>query len=1238
MMDSSVIDLLLSFRGCSQRIKSTSHQGRVNQNKMFEWIRNLDENELEQLLVFPADRFSNNMQSMLNELEVIHRAARPRNIMFRQAKDGLVLSESSEYPMEFYPIKIFEKEVMHNIAFSMKSSSNNGGYLILSSLLSRGRNRFITLLSELSLQCAFSQPPEQDTINWFSTLPYFTMGQYIINLIETRLWEYWRHQQEPCSEYKHVITSREFLKLHLVCRSSDFHSILAQSAHSVLQELLHSSDESKQLLIAQTSRTRQFPLDTSLLRRSTAVTKLWFLNYMSENSSQPIIKEDSKNSHFSRLLSLLCLPLPQVMTPWHEYRALLLTRMEAVGARMLQDELIAEDFTPVGVARAVASIPKKRKPKKKVKNKDKVATSSSIVGNSASSESTSLSVLNDSTFMCASDLSADHLQVSARNIFIGQIVEGILDLTFQTIERQVQVDDEVSESVDTCTDAIIPFDAADETAVEVLGQEKSNLPSSGYDSFVYPVEVPWYLVRPPSIPVTDTLQSSLPFQFDPIQFHQIPPFSQPFQPYDHFQQYSGQFPGIFPSPALGEAADDSVWGLDLRQLIEDDDAETQTNVTNRSSVVSLDASEESDIHTSQKEQTTQIPSKLSSPKSSLRDNASRMSMSPMTSLEQSSHPNATSDAQLADLKRSIRDLLLHSTLGDSTRACLVNQMSVYRGLFVNFTTTTTVQVMTPMSFQQQEDVSQYRSRAKSYQIDAAAASQVASAARAVHYTKQSRSGSVSELPADSLSRQQGLHRAEAMSEAGDVSRDERDGPHLTRSQSIGQHLSVKALLPLQPLVATRTPTRPAIKSAGPSDAKRRNSVSVVTKDPAVQAKPLPSSINDTCTAPSDKPVPLTRLLDRQVSQLTLEILAFTDKMESMGRSIRRLKLQVVDRLRATVKGLWPRAQVKIFGSFVSGLSLPTSDLDMVICLPKVHLEAGPAAPGVLEGRNAIKESWQQNLSRCLSGESWVVADSIKVIGNTAIPVLKVKTRPECFEGAPIALDISFEGPGHRGLEANQMIVSLLSKHVNLRPLVLVLKCFLSRKSLSEAFTGGLSSYSLLLMIVRFLQEVESTGMHPHESRVDDLGALLLGFLRFFGEQFDVRQTGISVRRKCYFSRRDNQVHLFQQQQQQQIHQQASFHAPGPDMIDRRHSLQGMRNGVAGAPVYFPFKFDPVFIEDPLEERNNVARNCFRILQVQRCWTDAASSIVNRLREAETSSAEGDGHLRVLEALIGSEAH
>jgi hypothetical protein len=72
------------------------------------------------------------------------------------------------------------------------------------------------------------------------------------------------------------------------------------------------------------------------------------------------------------------------------------------------------------------------------------------------------------------------------------------------------------------------------------------------------------------------------------------------------------------------------------------------------------------------------------------------------------------------------------------------------------------------------------------------------------------------------------------------------------------------------------------------------------------------------------------------------------------------------------------------------------------------LEAGSDLPGVLEGRNAIKETWQQNLARYLCKEDWVVESSIKIIPNAAIPVLKLRTKADRNSNST-SLDISFEG-------------------------------------------------------------------------------------------------------------------------------------------------------------------------------------------------------------------------------------
>jgi hypothetical protein len=55
----------------------------------------------------------------------------------------------------------------------------------------------------------------------------------------------------------------------------------------------------------------------------------------------------------------------------------------------------------------------------------------------------------------------------------------------------------------------------------------------------------------------------------------------------------------------------------------------------------------------------------------------------------------------------------------------------------------------------------------------------------------------------------------------------------------------------------------------------------------------------------------------------------------------------------------------------------------------VRKDAPAVTPGALEGRNAIKETWQQELARSLSAQPWVERDSIKIISHTAVPVIKL---------------------------------------------------------------------------------------------------------------------------------------------------------------------------------------------------------------------------------------------------------
>ncbi|CAK4622896.1 unnamed protein product [Aphanomyces euteiches] len=323
---------------------------------------------------------------------------------------------------------------------------------------------------------------------------------------------------------------------------------------------------------------------------------------------------------------------------------------------------------------------------------------------------------------------------------------------------------------------------------------------------------------------------------------------------------------------------------------------------------------------------------------------------------------------------------------------------------------------------------------------------------------------------------------------------------------------------------------------------------------------------------------------------------------------------------SAVQALWPRAQVRPYGSFVTGLSLPSSDLDLVICLPKVRRDEPAEAPGVLEGRNAIKETWQQNLARKLRSESWVVPESVKTIPNASIPIIALQTTAPYH----VRLDISFEGPGHNGLATNDLVHSFLHELPALAPLMLVLKTFIIDRGLGVAYTGGLSSYALLLMVTRFLQEFEVGNRHQGVDTVStqcnlvvstqsraDFGTMLLGFLDFYGSKFDQRQTGISVASRCFLDRDALGQHstsstMWHNVQMEHVQfENLNLSSPG----SRRQSLHWTGPLPFKQPNdYDPHKFDPVYIEDPLRPGNNVGRNCFRIMQIRRAFASAWATL------------------------------
>ncbi|KAJ8912839.1 hypothetical protein NQ315_007970 [Exocentrus adspersus] len=221
------------------------------------------------------------------------------------------------------------------------------------------------------------------------------------------------------------------------------------------------------------------------------------------------------------------------------------------------------------------------------------------------------------------------------------------------------------------------------------------------------------------------------------------------------------------------------------------------------------------------------------------------------------------------------------------------------------------------------------------------------------------------------------------------------------------------------------------------------------------------------------------------------------------------------------RGVLGEAKVEIFGSYRTGLYLPTSDIDLVV----------------------------------------IVENSIKVLDKASVPIVKLIDKK-----TDIKVDISFNMCN--GVKSAELIKTYIEKFAVLPKLVYVLKQFLLERDLNEVFTGGISSYSLILMCISFLQ------LHPRQDSVRsctaNLGVLLIEFFELYGRKFNYINTGIRVR--------DGGKYINKEEMQK-------------EMVD------GHRPSM-------------LCIEDPLQPSNDIGRSSYGVLQVKRAFEYAYTVLTN----------------------------
>jgi len=197
---------------------------------------------------------------------------------------------------------------------------------------------------------------------------------------------------------------------------------------------------------------------------------------------------------------------------------------------------------------------------------------------------------------------------------------------------------------------------------------------------------------------------------------------------------------------------------------------------------------------------------------------------------------------------------------------------------------------------------------------------------------------------------------------------------------------------------------------------------------------------------------------------------------------KRMREQVIDRIRNVIVDMWPHARVMVFGSYQTGLYLPMSDVDLVVFGKWPHIPL-------------------RTLEKAFISAEVADAEGIQVIDKASVPIIKVVDK-----ATEVRVDISFNMPN--SVAAVDLVKVYLNAFPNLRFLVFILKQFLNQRDLNEVYFGGVSSYSLVLMTISFLQ------LHPrYDARQtrSNLGVLLLEFFELYGLNFNYNNVCIRIK-------------------------------------------------------------------------------------------------------------------------------
>ncbi|PSR81548.1 hypothetical protein BD289DRAFT_372501 [Coniella lustricola] len=198
---------------------------------------------------------------------------------------------------------------------------------------------------------------------------------------------------------------------------------------------------------------------------------------------------------------------------------------------------------------------------------------------------------------------------------------------------------------------------------------------------------------------------------------------------------------------------------------------------------------------------------------------------------------------------------------------------------------------------------------------------------------------------------------------------------------------------------------------------------------------------------------------------------------------------------------WKDWQMYPFGSFMSGLYLPTGDMDLAFC-SRAFVNGGlPRPPSESQLRALVKVFRKSPLA---------VHRHIEPVLKARVPLIKYVDNV-----TGLKIDISFEN--NSGLIAVNTFKKWKEQWPVMPVLVTIIKQYLLMRGLNEPVNGGIGGFSVICMVVSMLQmmpAVQSGDMVPEHN----LGALLVHFFDLYGNRHNYEVTALRLNPPGYVNK------------------------------------------------------------------------------------------------------------------------